>query len=59
MTNSVNLQWEVAGGKKNSTKKVTLNGSEASNGKNNANAKDFISKIPKLTTNRNLKKLSS
>lgn len=58
MTNSANLQWEVAGGKKNTTKKVTLNGSTETNGKN-ANAKDFISKIPKLSTNRNLRKLSS
>ena len=56
MTNSVsatNSQWEIAGGKKNSVRKVTLNGD--TNGKH-ATAKDFISKIPKLTTNLNLQK---
>lgn len=62
MTNSVsatNSQWEIAGGKKNSVRKVTLNGDtngvKQTNGKH-ATAKDFISKIPKLTTNRNLQK---
>lgn len=59
MTNSTNasLQWEVAGGKKITTRKVNteLNGAKLTNGKQAVNGKqDFISKIPKLATSRNI-----
>lgn len=51
MTNASNTQWEVAGGKKNALKKVDLNGAsnKLSNGKASTN-KDYVSKIPKLST---------
>lgn len=59
MTNASNTQWEVAGGKKNALKKVDLNGisNKLSNGKASTN-KDYVSKIPKLSTQRNNLKLN-
>ena len=58
MTNTTNsgLQWEVAGGKKNtlrSSRVTTLNAAE-SNKQTNGSGKVASSKIPKLVTSRKL-----
>ena len=62
MTNTLNsgLQWEVAGGKKNtlrSNKVTTLNSAESNSSKQTNGGKTALSssKIPKLVTSRKLR----